>query len=142
MADYSEMRFTDEDKKKLVENRKAIVNWIMENIVPQLGKDDVIRIDYGGTYVSSRSFCAKPTSNYHFAVYGEKHNFYSGGGSTTNGYVGIGEKYGGVSEAFEGVNHAWSIYPVMDNWRTIKNELISKLKEKQNNKASIYEFSV
>ena len=139
--EYSDLNFNDDEKKRIINNKKAIVSWIMNNVVLNIRDDDVIRIDYGGTYISPRGF-SKPVNNYHIAVYGREQNFRNGGGKNTSGYIGIGEKYGMISESLENCTCAWDIYPIMDNWQLIKSELLYKVEELKKSKAAIYEFEV
>lgn len=140
---YEEMKFTDNDKARLRENKEVICQWIMENIVPLLNEDDRIYIDYGGTYRSGREYSwSEGVAYYHFAVYGRENEFRTGGGTRTKGYIGCGQKYGRIEQAFEKVFSPYDIYPVVDNWQIIKNKLISEAKRKKDDKKSIYAFEV
>lgn len=138
--DYNNMNFTDKDREQLKSNRNQIVQWIMENIVPMLTEDEKIYVDFGGKYSCPRS--SSVTDNYHFAVYGREYIFMSGGGRKTKGYVGYGEKFGGISQAFETTCSPYEIYPIMDNWKEIKNSLVTRLKQIQEYKGAIYQFSI
>lgn len=137
--DYGDMRFTENDKKRLLENRDAICAWIMENIVPAIDDDESVRVDYGGTYRCPRS--GTPTEMYHFVVYGKKNHFYFMGDKGT-GYIGYGEKFGGCHEPFEKAYSPYDIYPVVDNWKMIKQVLLSTVEERKRAKKSIYSFEV
>ena len=137
--DNRDMVFTNDDKSKLVENRKLIIEWIMENVVSVLKEDDRIIIDYGGTYMGMRSY--ESTTNYHIAVYGKKTSIYTGG-ERYEGYVGIGEKYGHISGFLDESNFPYDIYPVVDNWKTIKETLLKEISEREEKKKIIYDFAV
>lgn len=138
--DYIDMNFTDRDRAQLKLNRDQIVQWIMENIVPMLNEDDHIYVDFGGTYSCPRTYST--IDNYHFAVYGSERNITSGGGRKTKGYIGYGEKFGGISQSFESTESPYEIYPVVDNWTTIKMCLMTRLKQIQEDKDAIYQFRV
>lgn len=138
--DYTELHFTEEDKQRLLQNKEEMVKWIMDNIVPFIQEDSKIKIDFGGIYHCPRSYSS--VENYHFYVYGSKQKFYSGGGSNTEGYIGFGEKFGGISEAFETVRSPYDIYPIMDNWDMIKRTLLGSIKEQKENRKAIYSFQV
>ena len=139
--DYSDMAFSNSDKEQLIVNRDKICEWIMQNIVPELGEDDRIMIDYGGDYLGSRS-CTK-TTNYHIAVYGKDKNFVSGGGAKSHGHIGIGERYGQISYALnENIKSPYSIYPIVVNWKELKNEMLAQLRKKRESKQKIYAFEV
>ena len=138
--DYNDMSFTDRDREQLKLNREQIVQWIMENIVPMLSEDEKIHIDFGGKYSCPRS--SSVIDNYHFAVYGSERNITSGGGRKTKGYIGYGEKFGGISQSFESTGSPYEIYPVVNNWKEIKINLMTRLKQIQEDKDAIYQFSV
>ena len=138
--DYSDMNFTDKDRTQLKLNRDQIVQWIMENIVPMLSEDEKIHIDFGGKYSCPRS--SSVIDNYHFAVYGSERNITSGGGRKTKGYIGYGEKFGGISQSFESTESPYEIYPVVDNWTTIKMCLMTRLQEMEKEKEAIYNFVI
>lgn len=138
------MHFTEEDKKRLQQNKEIIMKWIEENIVPYLSPTDSydrILVEFGGIYVSPRGF-AKPVANYRIAVYGKEQNFYSGGGVTTKGTIGYGRLYGGIGHSLESIWSAWDIYPLVDNWQSIKRELLDKLGNRTKVSKQITEFSV
>lgn len=136
--DYNDMSFTDGDREQLKLNRDQIVQWIMENIVPMLTEDEKIYVDFGGKYSCPRTYST--TDNYHFAVYGSERNITSGGGRKTKGYIGYGEKFGGISQSFESTESPYEIYPVVDNWKEIKINLVARLKQIQEDKDAIYKF--
>lgn len=136
---YEDMVFTENDKARLKENRNAICKWIMENIVPFIDEDVSLKIDYGETYRCPRT--GNPIETYHFVVYGKEHHFYFMG-DRGKGYVGYGQKFGGCHESFEKAYSPYDIYPVVDNWKMIKNRLLSMVKEHKVAKKSIYEFEV
>ena len=139
---YEDMTFTEEDKKRLEENRDQIIEWIETNIVPNIAKDDRIIVEFGGTYRDPRSF-GDPVANYRLAVYGKEETIYSAGsGSTTKGNIGYGQRYGGISKAFKAVWSAWDLYPVIDNWKLIKDKLLNEMYERKKNKKAIYSFEV
>ena len=138
--DYSDMHFSKEDAEQLVINRDKICEWIMQNIVPELDEDDYIMINYGGEYLGARS-CIK-TTNYHIAVYGKEREFISGGGIKTQGCIGIGEKYGYISYALKDRPSPYDIYPIVANWKNLKNEMNRQLLIKRSNRERIYEFEV
>ena len=137
---YEDMRFTDNDKKKLRENKKMIVDWIMENIVPNMAKDSKIKCDFGEIYKCP--ITSSTVKTYHFYVYSELNEFYSGGGVTTKGFIGYGQKFAYMSESFENVYSPYDIYPIVDNWASIKRELLNGIKEQKVIKKEIYEFEV
>lgn len=109
----------------------------MERVIPELDKDDVLRIDYGVIYTCPRS--GTKVESYHFRVYGEENNFYSNGNG--NGYIGYARKFGGY-EPFETARNAYDIYPVVDNWQYIKSTILDELAERRANKKTIYEFQI
>ena len=47
---YEDMHFTDNDKEKLKENKRMIIEWITENIIPNMDEDSQIKCDFGDTY--------------------------------------------------------------------------------------------
>ena len=134
-----ELIFTEEDKKQLIENRNKIYNWIMENIVPKINEDDRIVVDYGGTYMGMRSY--ETTSNYHIAVFGKRNTIYHGS-EVTDGYIGIGEKYGNITRILDNNNVASDIYPVVSNWSEIKEALLLEVEKRKESKKAIYNFEV
>ena len=138
--DYSDMHFSKEDTEQLIANRDKICEWIMQNIVPELDEDDHIMIDYGGEYLGVRSYTK--TTNYHIAVYGKEREFTSGGGTRTQGHIGIGERYGYISHALKGKTNPYDIYPIVVNWRNLKDEMTSQLHRKKSNRRKIYTFEV
>lgn len=138
---YDNLVFTDADRERLKENRDAINAWIMENVVPHLSNDERVIIDYGDEYRAPGAW-DNTTTEYHFAVYGEDHKFYSGGGRTTHGYVGIGEKYGGLSDALQTVGSPYKLYPIIANWDLIKSHLLTEIKNREKCKNRIHEFTV
>lgn len=135
----SDMVFTDEDREKLIENRKKIFDWIKENIISQLTEDDKITIDYGGTYMGMRSY--ESTTNYHLVVFGKKSSVYYTS-ERYEGYIGIGEKYGDITRMFDDAESPRDIYPVIDNWELIKNTLLKEVAERREKKKIIYEFKI
>lgn len=139
--DYTDMKFNDTDKQKLIENRDTICKWVMENIVPQLDKDERVIIGYGGKYRSPRSFMSEPVDNYYFGVYGEDHTIYFNGAKQI-GHIGVGEKYGRVSRSFAKVTNPYDIYPVIDNWKLIKSQLLSEVEKNKANRKAIFNFVV
>ena len=136
---YEDMVFTDNDKSRLKENRDAICSWIMENIVPFMDEDDTLRIDFGPIYRCPRTGTRIET--YHLAVYGRKHNFYFMG-DRGSGFIGYGEKFGGLYDPFEKVCSPYEIFPVVDNWKMIKRRLLGMAGERKAAKKSIYTFEV
>lgn len=136
---YEDMIFTDGDKARLKENRNAICNWIIENIVPMVDDDDSLRIDYGGIYRCPRT--GTPVEKYHLVVYGKPHKFYFMG-DRGKGCIGYGEKFGGCHEPFENAYSPYDIYPVVDNWKMIKNKLLSMVEERKRARGRIYTFEV
>ena len=138
--DYERMTFTDNDRERLLANKEIIIDWIMENIVPNMDEEARFYVDFGGTYQAPGSW--QTTENYHFGVYGAKRTFCSGGGRKTDGYIGCGQKYGGLSDAFETIKSPWEIYPIVDNWRMIKESLLSQVETAKRSRKSIYEFKV
>ena len=40
---YEDMHFTDNDKEKLKENKRMIIEWITENIIPNMDEDSQIK---------------------------------------------------------------------------------------------------
>ena len=139
---YEDMHFTEEDKKRLQKNKEAIIKWIEVNIIPFLSSTDSydrLMVEYGGMYISPRGF-TKPVANYRIAIYGKEQNFYSGGGTTTKGKIGYGRCYGGIGQSLESVWSAWDIYPLVDNWSWIKNELQSQLGNRTRVSKQITEF--
>ena len=131
--------FTPEDKQKLIENRKMIFDWILDNIIAELNEDDVITVDYGGTYMGMRSY--ETTSNYHLAVYGKKSVVHTNE-ERKEGFIGVGEKYGGISDFLDDSESSHAIYPVVDNWKEIKKSLMEQVTERRKKKKAIYEFVV
>lgn len=139
--EYDNLIFTDAEKERLKENRNAVNAWIMENVVPHLAKEERIIIDYGDSYKAPGSF-SEPTTEYHFAVYGEEHQFYSGGGRQSKGYIGIGQRYGGISHAMQTVGNAYDLYPIFANWTLIKNRLLREVEDRKTKRMEIYSFTV
>lgn len=137
---YEDMRFTDGDKKRLLENKQMIIDWVMENIVPNMVENSRIGCDFGGIYRCPRT--GSTVEAYHFYVYSESNDFYSGGGTTTEGFIGYGQKFGYMDESFESVHNPYDIYPVVDNWASIKRVLLNGIKEQKASKKQIYEFEV
>ena len=133
---YRDMVFTKNDEARLRENRDAICNWIMENIVPMLNKDDVLDVDFYENYRCQRTGFIE---TYRFRVYGRKERFYIER-FRGNGYVGFGR--GRICEPFEENPNPYDIYPVVDNWRMIKSRLLKMVTERKQAKRSIYEFEV
>ena len=137
---YKDMVFTKEDREALIRNKKHIVDWIMKNIVPNMQADSKIKCDFGETYTSPRS--NMKVASYHFYVYSELKDFYSGGGTATNGCIGYGEKFGYMNESFESVTSPYDIYPIVDNWSLIKKTLLHGIEKQKRNKDVIYNFEV
>jgi hypothetical protein len=135
--DIDNMVFSKDDKEQLKENRNKINEWIMENIVPKLAINESIQVDYGGYYRARGDF-GEGTTMYHFAVYGEERSFSSSGGERTRGYVGIGEKYGGISHAIQVVGNPYELYPIIENWEHIKSCLINESNARANAKKNGY----
>lgn len=138
--DYKDMIFTKEDREALKRNKKHIIDWIMKNIVPNMQSNSKIKCDFGGTYISPRTNAK--VALYHFYVFNESKEFYSGGGTVTNGYIGYGGKFGYMSESFESVTSPYDIYPIVDNWSLIKKTLLHEIEEQKRNKDVIYNFEV
>lgn len=139
--DLDNMIFSAEDKENLKENRNKINAWIMENIVPKLAPNERIHVDYGGRY-KARNDWTEGTTRYHFAVYGEEQTFYSGGGDKTKGYVGVGQKYGGISHALQTVGNPYDLYPIIENWTHVKSCLVNEANARANARKSIQNFEV
>lgn len=137
---YEDMKFTNDDKEKLKENKRMIIDWIKENIIPNMEKGSKIKCDFGGIYRCPRT--NSTVELYHFWVYSEPKEFYSGGGTTTKGTIGYGQKFGYISQSFESVSSPYDIYPIVDNWSIIKNVLLNEIKNQKIIKNSIYNFSV
>ena len=53
---YEDMHFTDNDKEKLKENKRMIIEWITENIIPNMDEDSQIKCDFGDTYRCPRTY--------------------------------------------------------------------------------------
>jgi len=137
---YEDMTFTTEDKQQLKKNRDDICNWIKENILTRLLKDERIIIDFGGDYMGMRSY--ESTKNYHFSVFGSENTFFTGGGTRTRGQIAVGFKYSIVDCAFENVDSPYEIFPFVDNWKFLKDELLREVAEREDNRKSIYSFTV
>ena len=136
---YEDMIFTDNDKSRLKENRDAICSWVMENIVPFIDDDASLSVDFGPIYRCPRT--GTPIETYHLAVYGRKHSFYFMG-ERGSGFIGYGEKFGGLHDPFEKVYSPYETFPVVDNWKMIKQRLLSMGEERKGARKSIYTFEV
>lgn len=134
---YDDMVFSNDDKARLKENRNAICKWIMENIVPNIADDDTLKIDFGGIYKCPRS--GTPVEKYHLRVWGKPYSFYFMG-NRGSGNIGFAKQFG-VYESFEKAG-AYDVYPVVDNWKMIKRELLNQIEERKVAKGSIYAFEV
>lgn len=137
---YEDMTFTEKDTIKLKENRDSICDWITNNILPKLSKDERIIIDFGGEYLGLRSY--ETTQNYHFSVFGSENTFYTGGGTKTRGQIAVGFKYSIIEHAFDSVNNPYKIFPFVDNWKMLKEKLLTEIEKREQNKAAIYSFEV
>ena len=135
---YENMTFTDNDKARLKENRDAICNWIIKNIVPVIDDDASLHVDFGDIYRCPRS--GTPIETYHFVVYGKEHPFYFMG-DREKGYIGYAQKFGGY-EPFEKAYSPHYIFPIVDNWKMIKSKLLSMVSEQKRARESIYIFEV
>lgn len=135
---YEDMVFTDNDKARLKENRDAICKWIMDNVVPNIEDEDVLKIDFGGTYRCPRT--GTPIEKYHFRVYGEPNHFYFME-DLGRGNIGYAQKFGGY-QPFEKAYSPYEIYPIIDNWKMIKMKLINQIEEHKKAKGNIYAFEV
>lgn len=139
-ANNSRMHFTDNDKEKLKENKRMIIEWITENIIPNMDEDSQIKCDFGDTYRCPRTYTT--VESYHFWVFSEPRKFFSGGGRTTDGTIGYGRKFGYMDESFESVNSPYDIFPIVDNWGLIKATLLNELEAQKANRRVINQFEV
>lgn len=105
---YEDMTFTESEREKLKENKKMIIDWITENIILYMNENSSIKCDFGGIHQCPRS--SAKVDNYHFYVFSESREFHSGGGKTTEGKIGYGQKFGYINESFESVNSPYDIY--------------------------------
>ena len=137
---YEDMHFTDNDKEKLKENKRMIIEWITENIIPNMDEDSQIKCDFGDTYTCPRTYTT--VESYHFWVFSEPRKFFSGGGRTTDGTIGYGRKFGYMDESFESVNSPYDIFPIVDNWGLIKATLLNELEAQKANRRVINQFEV
>ena len=136
---YDNLVFTETDKERIRENIKSINQWIIDNVVPYLAEDERIYIDYGDKYQAPGSWDS--TTDFHLAVYGKENTIY-GYSRKSTGYVGIGDKYGGISDAILTVSSPYRLFPVIDNWTLIKNRLLREVEDRKTKRMEIYSFTV
>lgn len=142
--DYGNMKFNEMERAALIENRKAICEWIHTNIVPKMPHDTKIEVGFGGTHgCGSHS----TTPMYKLVVHSEPHKYY---GDSSCGlkdeYIQIGlvEKFGRARNLENGYTSKspYSILPIVDNWRSIKTETISKCSSLEAKYKNIFNFTV
>lgn len=143
--DYGNMKFNEIEKEALIHNRKEICKWIYENIVPKMPHNTKIEIGFGGTYMCPQSRSKVPM--YTLVVYSEPNMFHGiGGTSWKDEYIQIGvtEKFGRADNLENGYTsrNPYTIFPIVDNWRTIKSELEYRCSVLTNAKKNIFEFAV
>lgn len=118
--DYESLKFTNEEEVKLIKNRDEIVSWIMSNIIPCILPNDLISIDFGNDYRCPRS--EEYVKSYHLDVCGGKSIESSHNGQ----HVLMAEKFGNFIPLSE-VDDYRTIYALIDNWNSIKNQLLASI---------------
>lgn len=134
------MQFSDEERKVLKAQRDLVVKWIMDNIVPRIPKGEHILIDFGDRYKAPTAW--DWTTEYHFGVYGEPHSFWADHDDNITGYVGFGELYGGLGHAVEHLKSPYDIFPIINNWKVIKQNLFEEVCRLEDKHSSIANFTI
>ena len=134
------MHFTDEETKILLEQRDKIVEWCMKNIVPRIPSGEYVSVDFGDIYRAPDSW--ETTTDYHFCVWSGPTRFYSYPTEGVEGCIGVGERFGGCGNAFHLIKYPRVIFPVVDNWKKIKTELLVKVCEMESRHEKIRSFEV
>lgn len=138
--EYNNIDFTLEEQKKLIENRNEIVKWVKENIIPYMKGTPVVKCDFGKTHTSPYTY--EKTEEFHSWVYAKLKSFREFGGTDSEGFIGFGEKFGYAENNFENETSPSKLYSVVTNWKLIKGELLSEVKNMQRVKEEIYKFTV
>lgn len=134
------MRFSPEEEKLLISHRDTIVKWCMENIVPRIPSGEYVSVDFGDVYRVPGSWEA--TTDYHFCVWSSPTRFHSYPTEGVEGCIGVGERFNGCGNAFHLIKYPRLIFPVVDNWKKIMNELLVKVCEKESRHEKIRSFEV
>ena len=133
--DYESFKFTEDEKKNLIINRDKIISWIMSDIIPYILPDDLISIDFGKDYYSPRS--EEYVKSYHLDVCGGKSIESSHNGQ----HVLMAEKFGNFIPLSE-VDDYTTIYALIDNWKSIKNQLLASIRTRSEVHNKIENFEV
>ena len=135
-----QMKFSKEEEKALIAQRDLIIKWVMENIVPKIPKGECLRVDFGDSVKDPKTW--ERTTEYHFGAFGTKHHFWGDLDEKTMGFVGWGEWFGNLMHAFEDITHPAYIFPVVDNWREIKQMMLDEVAKLEKSHSSIANFTI
>ncbi len=133
---YENIAYSEEEKQKIEENKMAICEWIMANIVPKISDNEVLRVDFGGTY---HAINGGSTEKYHFHVYGKTNRFYFHG-FLGESNIGFAKQFGGYVPFEKTCTR--DAHPIIDNWKMVKEELLNKIVERNETKKNIFAFEV
>lgn len=143
--DYSNMKFNEMERAALIENRKAICEWIRNKIVPKMPHDTKIAVGFGGTHRCVRSYSTTPM--YQLVVHSEPHKYY---GDSSCGYkdehiqIGLIRQFGRANNLESGYTSKspYDILPIVDNWNSIKGELLWRCSSLESQNKNIFNFTV
>lgn len=133
--EYNTMRFTEVEKEKLNENKKKIIAWIMDVVIPNILPDDCISIDFGDDYRCPRS--GELTTCYHLDICGGESIM----SSHKNQHVLISEKFGNF-EPLKDIENNETIYSLIENWTQIKKSLECAIAKRKDIHNKIENFEV
>ena len=136
----SNMHFTPEEERILIGQRDMIVDWCMKNIVPRIPSGERASVDFGDICRDPGSW--QTTTDYHFGVWSSPTRFHSYPTEGAEGCIGVGERFGGCGNAFHLIKYPRVIFPVVDNWKRIKTELLERVCEMEGRHDKIRSFEV
>lgn len=129
------MKFDEETKELIAANAKKIQEWLETEIVPQLAEN--LRIEFGGTITSPRTFSR--TSKYTLSIYRKGDYMIDDNGEKQS--VGLCCGFGFVQNITDGYVRE-GVVELMENWATIKNEILVRTKAQNAKIERIKKFEI
>lgn len=122
------MVFSDPESQKLITIRDEIVAWLKANIVPHVPKGHFWHVGFGDKYYP-RGY-SEMAFEYEICVSGDVEHFVQ---TTHTDYanVSLGLPPHDWPKSFEHTTDGHDIFPVVDNWSTIKAGFLKKIKDRE-----------